>query len=94
MNCDQTLRQLSGTNMWDRENIKKNLQILLGAAKTPAGTFAFFYGPSGLGKTTLAPLIAKETSSQMRSTSGPCHWKKWVISLPFLQIFHRDIFYL
>jgi Holliday junction DNA helicase RuvB len=30
-----------------------------------------FYGPPGLGKTTLANLIARETKSQMRSTSGP-----------------------
>jgi Holliday junction DNA helicase RuvB len=70
---DQTLRP----NRWDeyvgQENIKKNLKILLTAAKERAHPpeHLLFYGPPGLGKTTLAHLIAKETSSQMRSTSGP-----------------------
>jgi len=70
---DQTLRP----NKWDeyigQENIKKNLQILLSAAKERKHPpeHLLFYGPPGLGKTTLAHLIAKETSSQMRSTSGP-----------------------
>lgn len=70
---DQTLRP----NRWDeyigQENIKKNLQILLLAAKERQHPpeHLLFYGPPGLGKTTLAHLIAKETASQMRSTSGP-----------------------
>lgn len=70
---DQTLRP----NRWDdyigQETIKKNLSILLGAAKerNHPPEHLLFYGPPGLGKTTLAHLIAKETSSQMRGTSGP-----------------------
>lgn len=70
---DQTLRP----NQWDeyigQENIKKNLKILLTAAKEREHPpeHLLFYGPPGLGKTTLAHLIAKETASQMRSTSGP-----------------------
>ena len=70
---DHTLRP----NRWEeyigQNNIKKNLQILLDAAKERSHPpeHLLFYGPPGLGKTTLAHLIAKETSSQMRSTSGP-----------------------
>ncbi len=70
---DQALRP----NIWDeyigQENIKQNLKILLLAAKErnhPA-EHVLFYGPPGLGKTTLAHLIAKETGRQMKITSGP-----------------------
>ncbi len=70
---DQTLRPASWEEYIGQENIKKNLKILLSAAKERSHPpeHLLFYGPPGLGKTTLAHLIAKETGSQMRSTSGP-----------------------
>jgi holliday junction DNA helicase RuvB len=70
---DQTLRPSKWDEYIGQENIKKNLKILLGAAKERKHPpeHLLFYGPPGLGKTTLAHLIAKETASQMRSTSGP-----------------------
>src|ERR1035437_695582 len=70
---DQTLRPNSWEEYIGQKNIKDNLRILLKAAeqrKHPP-EHLLFYGPPGLGKTTLANLIAKETRAQLKSTSGP-----------------------
>lgn len=70
---DQTLRPSHWHEYIGQKNIKDNLNILLSAAKERKHPpeHILFYGPPGLGKTTLAHLIAKETGAQMKVTSGP-----------------------
>lgn len=70
---DQALRPQEWRDYIGQELIKKNLQILIGAAserKEPI-EHILFYGPTGLGKTTLAYLIAKKLNAQIKITSGP-----------------------
>ena len=70
---DLSLRPDNWADYIGQDPIKKNLQILIQAAAERGEPIehVLFYGPPGLGKTTLAHLIAKETNRQMKSTSGP-----------------------
>ncbi|MDE2038338.1 MAG: Holliday junction branch migration DNA helicase RuvB [Patescibacteria group bacterium] len=70
---DQTLRPSRWDDYIGQKNIKDNLHVLLTAARERSHPpeHMLFYGPPGLGKTTLAHLISKETGSVMRVTSGP-----------------------
>ncbi len=70
---DQTLRPSRFDEYIGQDRLKENLKILLAAAhgRNHQPEHILFYGPPGLGKTTLAHLIAKELNAQMKITSGP-----------------------
>ncbi|MCX6702033.1 MAG: Holliday junction branch migration DNA helicase RuvB [Candidatus Zambryskibacteria bacterium] len=70
---DTTLRPSKWDDYVGQTNIKNNLHILLTAAKerNHPPEHILFYGPPGLGKTTLAYLVSKEINAQIKVTSGP-----------------------
>lgn len=70
---DSTLRPQNFEDYIGQEKIKKNLKILIGAARKRKEPIehVLLYGPAGLGKTTLSNIIAKEMQVGIKITSGP-----------------------
>lgn len=72
-NIDSTLRPTAWDEYVGQDKIKSGLKVILDAAKKrkESADHLLFSGPAGLGKTTLAYLVARELGGMIRTTSGP-----------------------
>src|SRR5919205_3826009 len=71
--ADAALRPSRLDEFIGQSQVKASLQIAIDAAKQRGDTLdhTLFFGPPGLGKTTLAMLMAREMGVQLRTSSGP-----------------------
>ncbi|HOI60398.1 MAG TPA: Holliday junction branch migration DNA helicase RuvB [Candidatus Pacearchaeota archaeon] len=93
---DSELRPTTWNSYIGQEKIKDNLKIILSAAKKrdEVPDHLLFYGPPGLGKTTLANLIANETESRIKVIAGPVIEKSGDIVAILTNLKEGDILFI
>ncbi|HBG47900.1 MAG TPA: Holliday junction branch migration DNA helicase RuvB [Deltaproteobacteria bacterium] len=91
-----TLRPRLLTDFIGQEKLKENLKVFVEAAKgrNEALDHVLFYGPPGLGKTTMANIIANELGSQIKATSGPIIEKTGDLAAMLTNLEPMDVFFI
>ena len=93
---DRALRPQFFKDYIGQENLKSNLDIAIRAAlkrKEPLD-HVLVYGPPGLGKTTIASIIANEMKSSLITTSGPVLEKKGDLAALLLRLKKDDVLFI
>lgn len=93
---EQNLRPRVLTEFIGQDRLKNNLEVFIAAAKKrkEALDHALFYGPPGLGKTTLAHIIAHELGVNVRSTSGPILERVGDLAAILTNLSEGDVFFI
>ena len=95
-NLDQTLRPTALAEYVGQNQIKENLGIFLAAAKKRGEVLEhiLLYGPAGLGKTTLAHIIARELGKNIKATSGPAIEKSGDLGAILTNLKEGDVLFI
>jgi holliday junction DNA helicase RuvB len=93
---DQTIRPQTLDDFTGQAQARANLKIFIQAAKARGDAIdhVLFAGPPGLGKTTLAQIMAKEMGVGFRSTSGPVIAKAGDLAALLTNLEERDVLFI
>ncbi|MEN3792097.1 Holliday junction branch migration DNA helicase RuvB [Fulvimarina sp. MAC3] len=93
---DTTLRPQALDDFVGQAQARANLKVFIGAAKArgEALDHVLFVGPPGLGKTTLAQIMAKELGVNFRATSGPVIAKAGDLAALLTNLEERDVLFI
>ena len=93
---DNSLRPQSLAEYIGQEEVKNNLDVFIKAAKKRGDTLehVLIHGPPGLGKTTLANIIAKEMGVNIKITSGPAIEKQGDVASIITNLRTGDVLFI
>lgn len=93
---EATLRPRLLDDFVGQDKLKENLKVFIQAAKArgEALDHVLFYGPPGLGKTTMANIIANELGSHVKATSGPVIEKAGDLAAMLTNLEEKDVFFI
>jgi Holliday junction DNA helicase RuvB len=93
---ETSLRPLSLSDFTGQAAARANLQVFINAARARGDALdhVLFVGPPGLGKTTLAQIVARELGVNFRSTSGPVIAKAGDLAAQLTNLEERDVLFI
>jgi Holliday junction DNA helicase RuvB len=94
--AETSLRPLALTEFIGQQKLRENLAVFIQAARHrgEALDHALFYGPPGLGKTTLAQIVARELGVGFRATSGPVIVRAGDLAALLTNLQPRDVLFI